>query len=245
MSSEYPLQDKMSLSIFELVVASLALFISGASLNKAYKSVRRGEWAAYNGRLKTAYIASVFTPVGWFLLFLALRRSSHLLPLLVIATLYYFLISGPVSKELEQQKLREAIHLQGYWNLMTVSKIVEKIWELSGYRCRHELDWSKQDDDAINASWSRKPGQTVVYCNFFQDNTSSEPSQELSQAFSKEAAYDLHDLDDFIRISMSIVMAMSYTHERPCLRKNDLLERVREYCTSESNIGSIRGNSSL
>ena len=128
---------------------------------------------------------------------------------------------------------------------MTVSKIVTKAWELSGYRCKHELGWSKQDDDAINASWSRKPGQTVVYCNFFQDNTTSEPSKDVSKACSKEPAYGLHSLDDFIQLSMAIVMTMSYTHERPCLRKKELLQQVRDFCTAQVDIKSVRGQSAI
>ena len=235
----------MPLSLLEVILALLAIFISGISLNKVYKLFRRGEWDAYNRRLKTAYIASIFTPFGWLLLLLAFQRSSQYLPLLVITTLYYCLISRPASRELDQQKIKEAVHLSGFRNLVTVSKIVEKVWELSGYRCKHELGWSKQDDDAIHASWSRKPGQTVVYCNFFQDNTSSEPSKDLSQGFSKEPAYELRDLDDFIRVSMAIVMTMSYTHERPCLRKKELLEQVREYCATQVDIESERGQSAI
>ena len=235
----------MSLSLFEVILALLALLGSGLSFNKVLRLFRRGEWHSFNRRLKMAYIASIFTPLGWLLIILAFQRSSQYLPLLVITTLYYFLITGPASRELEQQKFREVIHLSGFRNLMTVSKIVEKVWELSGYRCKHELGWSKQDDDAINASWSRKPGQTVVYCNFFQDNKSSEPSKELSQICSKEAAYGLQSLDDFVQLAMAVVMTMSYTHERPCLRKKELLEQVREYCTTQVDIESERGQSAI
>ena len=233
------------LSIFVLIIAFQALLAISSRLHNIYKSFRSGEWARYSRRLKTAHVVSIFAPFGWLLIFLAFLKSSLFLPLLVIAILYYFLISGPASRELEQQRLREVIHLSGFRNLMTVSKIVEKVWELSGYRCKHELGWSKQDDDAINASWSRKPGQTVVYCNFFQDNKSSEPSKELSQICSKEAAYGLQSLDDFVKLAMAVVMTMSYTHERPCLRKKELLEQVREYCTTQVDIESERGQSAI
>ena len=233
------------LSIFVLIIAFQALLAISSRLHNIYKSFRSGEWARYSRRLKTAHVVSIFAPFGWLLIFLAFLKSSLFLPLLVIAILYYFLISGPASRELDQQKIKEAIHLTGFRNLMTVSKIVTKAWELSGYRCKHELGWSKQDDDAINASWSRKPGQTVVYCNFFQDNTSSEPSKELSKVFSKEPVYGLHSLDDFIQLSMAIVMTMCYTHERPCLRKKELHERVRDYCTAQVDIESVRGQSTI
>lgn len=216
----------MPLTILELILALLAIFNCSVSLRNIQKSYKRSEWAEYSRRLKTAYIASAFTPFGWLLIVIALQRSSQLLSLLLIAILYYFLVSAPVSRLLSQHKIQEAVDLVGFQNLKTISRLVENAWELSGYRCRHNLEWTKQDDYSILASWSRKPGQTVVYCTFFQDNTYSEPSKESVQT---AVAGSLNNPDDYLQATMKIVMAMSYVHERPCLRKLDLLEMVRGY----------------
>lgn len=220
----------MPLHLLEIILALLALFNAGAGIRKVYKSFTKGEWDGYSRRLKTAYVASIFTSFGWLLLFAALQRSSQLLPVLVIAILYYFLVTGPTSRELSLHKIKEAIHLTAYKNLIIVTRLVEKTWELSGYRCRHELDWTKQDDNSITASWSRKPGQTIIYCTFFQNNSHSEPAEALAPAASSA---QLNEVDDYLSLSMDIVMAMSYTHERPCLQKAELRNHVREYFISD------------
>ena len=220
----------MPLNLVELFLALVAALSAGVEINRIRKYVAKNEWSSFNRRLKAAHIVSIFSPFGWLLLFIAFQRTSQLLPLLIIAALYYFLITAPVSRRLSQHKIQEVLHLTSFKNLMIVTKLVEKTWELSGYRCRHELNWDKQDDDSIDVSWSRKPGQTVVSCTFYENNAHSEPNTKYEKA---SPSGHLDSPDAFIALTLEVVMAMSYTHERPCLRKAELHQQVREYFSCE------------
>ena len=220
----------MPLTIVELLLALAAALGAGAEIFRIRKYVAKDEWRSFNSRLKQAHTASIFLPFGWLLLFIAFQRTSQLLPLLVVAILYYFLVTAPVSRILSEHKIQEVLHLSSFKNLMVVNKLVEKTWELSGYRCRNELSWDKQDDDSISATWSRKPGQTVVSCAFYEDNAHSQPNTRYEKASPSGL---LDSPDAHIALTMEVVMAMSYTHERPCLRKEELHRQVREYFYSE------------